>query len=62
MNQSLLQKAFGVSWHYRCVRVDYHWGAVQFHLDLRACAKINSDLFSAILCNSKREESNVDRG
>jgi len=29
---------------------------------LRACAKINSDLFSAIWCNSKREESNVDRG
>jgi hypothetical protein len=29
---------------------------------LRACAKINSDLFSAIWCNSKREESNVYRG
>jgi len=29
---------------------------------LRACAKINSDLFSEILCNSRREESNVYRG
>jgi transposase len=40
MNQSLLQKAFGVSWHYRCVRVDYHWGSVQFHLDLKASALV----------------------
>jgi len=40
MNQSLLQNAFGVSWHYRCVRVDYQWGSVQFHLDLRAEALV----------------------
>jgi transposase len=40
MNQSLLQKAFGVSGHYRCVRVDYHWGSVQFHLDLKAEALV----------------------
>ena len=40
MNQSLLQKAFGVSWHYRCARVDYHWGSVQFHLDLKAEALV----------------------
>lgn len=40
MNQSLLQKAFGVSWHYRCTRVDYHWGAVQFYLDLKAEALV----------------------
>ena len=40
MNQSLLRKAFGVSGHYRCVRVDYHWGSVQFHLDLKAEALV----------------------
>ena len=40
MNQSLLQKAFGVSGHYRCVRVDYHWGSVQFYLDLKAKALV----------------------
>jgi ssDNA-binding Zn-finger/Zn-ribbon topoisomerase 1 len=40
MNQSLLQKAFGVSWHYQCVRVDYECGAVQFHLDLKAEALV----------------------
>jgi hypothetical protein len=40
VNQSLLQKAFGVSWHYRCARVDYHWGSVQFHLDLKAEALV----------------------
>jgi transposase len=40
MNQSLLQKAFGVSWHYRCVRVDYDWGSVQFYLDLKASALV----------------------
>lgn len=40
MNQSLLQKAFGVSWHYRCARVDYHLGSVQFHLDLKAEALV----------------------
>jgi len=38
VNQSLLQKAFGVSGKYRCVRVDYHWGSVQFHLELKAKA------------------------
>ena len=36
MNQSLLQKAFGVSGHYRCARVEYQWGSVQFYLDLKA--------------------------
>ena len=40
MNQTLLQKAFGVSWHYRCARVDYHWGAVQFYLELKAEALV----------------------
>ena len=35
MIQSLLHKAFGVSGQYRCVRVDYLWGSVQFHLDLK---------------------------
>jgi len=40
MNQSLLQKAFGVSGRYRCVRVDYQWGSVQFHLDLKAKALV----------------------
>ena len=40
MNQSLLQKAFGVSRHYKCVRVDYQWGSVQFHLELKAVALI----------------------
>lgn len=40
MNQSLLQKAFGVSARYRCVRVDYHWGSVQFHLDIKAEALV----------------------
>ena len=40
MNQSLLQRAFGVSGHYRCVRVDYHWGSVQFHLELKAEALV----------------------
>jgi predicted RNA-binding Zn-ribbon protein involved in translation (DUF1610 family) len=40
VNQSLLQKAFGVSWHYRCVRVDYECGSVQFHLDLKAEALV----------------------
>lgn len=40
MNQSLLQKAFGVCWHYRCARVDYLWGCVQFHLDLKAEALV----------------------
>ena len=40
MNQSLLQKAFGVSLHYRCARVDYHWSAVQFYLDLKAEALV----------------------
>lgn len=36
MNQSVLQTAFGVSGHYRCVRVDYQWGSLQFPLDLKA--------------------------
>lgn len=40
MNQSLLWKAFGVSRQYRCVRVDYRWGAVQFTLDLKADALV----------------------
>lgn len=40
MNQSLLQKAFGVTGGYRCVRVDYHWGSVQFSLDLKAEALV----------------------
>src|SRR5271157_2257377 len=40
MNQSLLQRAFGVSGQYRCVRVDYRWGSVQFHLELKAKALI----------------------
>ena len=35
MSQTLLQKAFGVSWHYRYVRTDYLSGAVQFHLVLK---------------------------
>jgi hypothetical protein len=38
MNESLLQRAFGVSKQYRCVGVDYQWGAVQFHLELKAGA------------------------
>lgn len=46
MNQNLLQKAFGVSWHYRCVRVDCHWGSVQLYLELKAealvCARCRS--------------------
>ena len=40
MNQTLLRKAFGVSWHYRCGRIDYRWGSVQFHLDLKAEALV----------------------
>jgi len=40
MTQSLLQKAFGVSGQYRCVRVDYQWGSVQFYLDLKAAALV----------------------
>lgn len=40
MNQSLLQKAFGVSWHYQCTRVDYQWGSVQCYLDLKAEALV----------------------
>jgi transposase len=35
VNQSLLQKAFGVSGHYRCARVDYPSGSVEFHLELK---------------------------
>ena len=40
MNQTLLRKAFGVTGHYRCVGVDYQWGSVQFHLDLKAAALV----------------------
>ena len=40
MNQSLLQRAFGVSGNYQCMRVDYHWGSVQFHLDLKPKALV----------------------
>lgn len=47
MNQTLLRKAFGVSGHYRCARVDYRWGSVQFHLDLKTealvCPQCGSD-------------------
>jgi transposase len=40
VNQSLLRKAFGVTGHYRCVRVDYLLGSVQFYLDLKAEALV----------------------
>ena len=40
MNQSLLQKAFGVSWHYRCGRVECRCGSVQFYLDLKPKALV----------------------
>ena len=40
MNQSLLQKVFGVSGNYQCVRVDYQWGAVQFFLEIKPKALI----------------------
>src|SRR6266568_294587 len=35
MIQTLLQKAFGVSRHYRYERTDYLYGAVQFYLALK---------------------------
>ena len=40
MCQTLLRNAFGVSRHYRLVRTDYQWSAVQFYLDLKAEALI----------------------
>ncbi len=42
MNQSLLEKAFGVSGKYRCVRVDYQWG-------LR-CSSTSSFKAEALVC------------
>ena len=38
MSQTLLRKAFGVSWHYRHVRTDFEWGGVQLFLDLKSQA------------------------
>jgi hypothetical protein len=32
MSQTLLRKAFGVSWHYQHVRTDFQWGGVRFFL------------------------------
>ena len=40
MSQTLLRKAFGVSWHYRHVRTDFEWGGVQFFLDLKSEALV----------------------
>jgi Zn finger protein HypA/HybF involved in hydrogenase expression len=40
MSQTLLQKAFGVSWHYEYERTDYMDGTVQFHLALKDKALI----------------------
>jgi transposase len=38
MSQTLLQRVFGVSWHYEYERTDYADGTVQFHLALKAKA------------------------
>ena len=35
MSQALLEKAFGVSWHYRYERTDYLSGSVRFYLSLK---------------------------
>jgi hypothetical protein len=35
VSQTLLQKAFGVSWHYRYERTKYIRGAIEFHLSLK---------------------------
>ncbi|SRR5260221_3561196 len=40
MSQTLLQKAFEVSWHYEYERTDYVGGAVQFYLVLKDQALI----------------------
>ena len=40
MSQTLLRKAFGVSWHYRHVRTDFEWGGVQLFLDLKSKALV----------------------
>ena len=40
MSQSLLQKVFGVSRHYRHVRTDFLWDAVQFYIDLKEQALV----------------------
>lgn len=40
MSQTLLRKAFGVSWQYRHVRTDFEWGGVQFLLDLKSEALV----------------------
>ena len=36
MIQKLVQKAFGVSRHYECVRVDYEWRRIEFYLGIKA--------------------------
>lgn len=52
MSQTLLQKAFGVTWQYRYERTDYHWGAVQFYLSLKE---------EALLCPQCRHLDEVIR-
>ena len=59
MNQSLLQKAFGVSWHYRCGRIEYRWGSVQFYLDLKPEALVCPECGSAEAVIRKGRRSRV---
>jgi hypothetical protein len=40
MSQTLLRKAFGVSWHYQHVRTDFQWGGVRFFLGLKSEALV----------------------
>ena len=40
MSQTLLRRAFGVSWHYRHVRTGFEWGGVQLFLDLKPQALV----------------------
>lgn len=59
MNQSLLQNAFGVSWHYRCGRVECRWGSVQFYLDLKPEALVCPECGSAEAVIRKGRRSRV---
>ena len=54
MSQSLLQKAFGVSWQYRYERTEYLWGAVEFYLSLKD---------EALICpNCRRKDKVIRKG
>ena len=52
MSQTLLGKAFGVSWQYRYERTDYLWGAVEFYLSLKE---------EALICPNCRQADRVIR-